>query len=129
MGVIAATGGELGAAVDRHVTHVDTDVFVVPRQAVLHQLMEHAGLDPLGAAGAQGGVRHLGVADRGEDVLCGLPRASGHEADQQSHETDSVRDPFAASAVAVLGRGWEPVLEHSGEQIQHLGLERAHHGR
>ena len=69
LGVGAAAGGELCAAVDRHVAHVHADVFVIVGQAVLHQLMEHAGLDPLGAAGAEGGVRHVDVADRLEDVF------------------------------------------------------------
>ena len=73
----AAAGSELCAAIDRDVAHVDADVGVIERQAVFHQLVEHAGVDPFVAAGPQRRVRDPLMSECVQEPFSGFPGAAG----------------------------------------------------
>jgi len=110
------------AAVDRDFGEVEPDDPIERCFGLSTQLVEHAGRDPLVAAGPQRRIGHLEVHDR-FDVD---PRRSGHQPDQDPPETQPVRDPWSVAAERVLAWFREQRFDGRENGVHHFGLECAH---
>lgn len=81
-------------AVQGDVVKIESDDPIERGAGFVFELLEHAGLDPFVAAGAQRRVRHLMIEDR----LDVHPRRSRHEPDQDAPEAQPVRHPRSMTA-------------------------------
>jgi hypothetical protein len=110
------------AAIEGHLAQIEADDAVISTDGLLSDLIEHARLEPLVPAAAQGGLRPLAEAPRD------IPGAPRDQAEEDGFEAIPVRDPWSMASERVLvSNGGRHLRFNAGpDGLDYPGFEREH---